>query len=303
MTLYAIDVGATKMDFGVFDDEGRLLEKQTHKTPLDSWNHFSSLIKGQMSELEGKYGKAESIGIGVAATVDPKTEKASSASIKSIAGRNLSNELEGILSCPVFVGVDAECFTRVEVLKGKARGKNYVFGIILGTGVGGCFFIDGQAMKGRDGITGEWAHGNNLHEKLKAYGLKDHLCGCGQTSCLDSYGAGKGLERIHHQLHGGELSTKSILNNWRDHEPQACESVEIFITLLVDQLTVNVNILNPEIMPVAGGLAKATDLISEIDKRVRKNCIANYGEPLIVPGEFIIDGCLRGAALLNPAAI
>ncbi|MBT5185561.1 MAG: ROK family protein, partial [Kordiimonadaceae bacterium] len=223
-------------------------------------------------------------------------------SIKSIAGRNLSKELESILSCPVYVGVDAACFTRVEVLKGKAQGKNYVFGLILGTGVGGSFFINGQVMKGRDGLAGEWGHGNNLHEKLKACGLKDHLCGCGQTSCLDSYGAGKGLERIHHQLHDVDINTKNILDAWRNSEAEACKSVEIFITLLVDQLTVNVNILNPEMMPVAGGLAKAADLIAEIDKRVRKNCIANYEEPLIVPGEFIIDGCLRGAALLIPAA-
>jgi N-acetylglucosamine kinase len=178
-----------------------------------------------------------------------------------------------------------------------------VFGVILGSGVGGGLVIDGRLHAGHGGISGEWGHGPIVDPG--AGGLTDRLprvvCGCGHEGCLDPVGSARGLERIHALLSGESLQSEAIVGRWEEGDAAAAETVAVFVENIARALCVITNTIGASIVPVGGGLAGAPGLIAEIDRRVRALVMADYAEPLVVPGRHAKDGGLVGAALAAEA--
>ncbi|MBC07091.1 ROK family protein [Thalassospira sp.] len=298
---YAFDIGGSHIEFGVFDADGAVALHRKVATPRDDRDAFVETLAGLAREADQQYDQCP-VGISLAGGVDPKTGAVISANIPAIHGWPLAAELSDVLSRTVLVENDADCFALAEATTGAAKNARTVFAIILGTGVGGGIVFDGQFVGGKSGIRGEWGHGNDVTGSLIHHGLSSVACGCGRTGCLDSWGGARGLERIYAQIHGAELGSHAITTAWQAGDDKAARVIDIYCDLVARELALMVNVLDPDCIPVGGGLASEVALIAEIDVRVRKQVLGRYDAPLVVPGAHARDGGLRGAALLHQMA-
>ncbi len=176
------------------------------------------------------------------------------ANVPAITGHRIAEELAERLGVPVTVGNDADCFALAEAMVGAGRGLPVVFGAIFGTGVGGGLVVNGRLVRGAHGVTGEWGHGPILADAVRARGIPLVACGCGQLGCLDVYGSARGMERIHHGLHGDELGSHAITEAWHAGDARAAATIDTFVELITGPLSMIVNTLGPSLIPAGGGL-------------------------------------------------
>lgn len=296
---YAFDIGGSKIEFGVFGDAGEVMLHSKMPTPKDDRDAFVAAIQDLVRDADTEFGERPDIGISFAGGLDPQTGAVISANVPAIKGWRLATELSSILNRNVRVENDADCFALAEALNGAGKNLRTVFAIILGTGVGGCIVVDGRFIGGNSGIRGEWGHGNDVTGTLIRNGLAPVQCGCGQTGCLDAWGGARGLEHIHSQISGKPITSFEITDAWRAGDAHATRAVEIYCELVARELALMVNVLDPDCVPVGGGMASETVIISMIDALVRDRVLGRYDAPLVVPGIFVGDGGLRGAAMLH----
>ncbi|MCK2167868.1 ROK family protein [Thalassospira xiamenensis] len=304
---YAFDIGGSKIEFGAFDASGDIRSQIKVPTPTQDREAFVAAIAGLIADADREFGEDADIGISFAGGLDPKTGAVISANIPAIKAWPFGPELSKILNRDVRVANDADCFALAEARGGAAKGARTVFAIILGTGVGGGIVVDGQFIGGRSGIRGEWGHGNDVSGALIRHGLAGVVCGCGRNGCLDAWGGARGLERIYAQIAGlgaglgtgQERPSYEITDGWQGGDAMATRAVEIFVDLIAGELALMVNVLDPDCVPVGGGLASESRLIAMIDEAVRARVLGRYDAPLVVPGQYSRDGGLRGAAMLH----
>jgi N-acetylglucosamine kinase len=213
----------------------------------------------------------------------------------------LQADLAHALKLPVFIANDADCFILAEAIQGAGSGYRNVFGIILGTGVGGALVIDGRLVTGAGGFAGEWGHGTALQTEIgnPPVHFPHFSCGCGQKGCVDSVGGAKGMERIHHTLHGEALSSVGIIDSWRTGDPKAIRTIGIWTDLVAPPLSVAINTVGAGIVPVGGGLSGAPDLIAMLDKAVRERILYKSTGPIVVPSRLGGNPAFIGAAILG----
>tara|TARA_R110000868_G_scaffold335406_1_gene596213 strand:+ start:51039 stop:51959 length:921 start_codon:yes stop_codon:yes gene_type:complete len=296
---YAFDIGGSKIEFGAFGAAGDIQSHIKVPTPADDRDAFVAVIAGVIGDADAEFGAASDIGISFAGGLDPQTGAVISANIPAIKGWPFAPELSKILNRRVRVANDADCFALAEARSGAAQDARTVFAIILGTGVGGGIVVDGQFIGGRSGIRGEWGHGNDVSGALIRHGLAAVRCGCGRTGCLDAWGGARGLERIYAQISGQGRPSYDITDGWQNGDAIATHAVEIFVDLIAGELALMVNVLDPDCVPVGGGLASEGRLITMIDDQVRDRVLGRYDAPLVMPGRYHRDGGLRGAAMLH----
>lgn len=184
---------------------------------------------------------------------------------------------------------------------GVAADSEVVFGIVLGSGIGGGLIVNRRIIVGRSGFSGEWGHGNQIEGDLERFRLTRRECGCGSGVCLDLFGAGLGLANIYEDYSGIGSNAQDIVERWERGEATATAAIDTYIRLVSRQLTVVANVLDPHLMPVGGGLSNAPRLIAALDTAVRAKSLGSHPEPLIVPGKYNRSGCLLGASLLGRA--
>lgn len=299
---YAFDIGGSKIEFGVFSDAGDILLHSKTPTPRDNRDAFVAVLSDAVSDADSEFGERPDIGISFAGGLDPQTGAIITANVPAIKGWKLGAELEAILGRKILVENDADCFALAEAISGAAKGVRTVFAIILGTGVGGGIVYDGQFPGGRSGIRGEWGHGNDVTGTLIRNGLAPVPCGCGLTGCLDAWGGARGLEHIHAQISGNRVTSFDITDAWRAGDVLAKRSIDIYSELVARELALMVNVLDPDCIPVGGGIASEGLLIAQIDALVRDRVLGRYDAPLVIPGAHARDGGLRGAAMLHQMA-
>ena len=198
---------------------------------------------------------------------------------------------------------DADCFALAEAAVGAGRGHRVVFGIILGTGVGGGVVVDGRLVEGAGGFAGEWGHGPILARQAgnPPIDIPWLACGCGQSGCVDTVGGARGMERLHHQLTGVTMKSRAIMDAWRAGEPQAVRTFDCYIELVAQPLALRVNVLGADIVPVGGGLGSETEMLAILDRAVRQRILRDTAEPLVVPGQCGDNPAFIGAALVGRA--
>ncbi|ULB11035.1 ROK family protein [Cereibacter azotoformans] len=239
---------------------------------------------------------SRTVAISIAGVIDPASGRLTSANLPAVNGRRLAGDLAAALGRPVWIGNDADCFVLTEARRGVARGHRNVFGIILGSGVGGGLVLDGALVAGAGGITGEWGHGPVLDQRPLGHDLPRLRCGCGQTGCLDTVGGARGIERLHLHLSGRGLDSREILSAWRAGEMAAAETVSVWLELVSGPLAVVLNVVGSSVVPVGGGLANDRDLVAALDRAVRQRLLRPTTEPVLRPAIHPEPG-LVGAAL------
>ncbi len=255
-------------------------------TPTTDFAAFAAAVAGFLR------GAEVGVALSIPGVVDPVSHCIRIANIPCLDGRDLTSDLVKALGLPALVLNDADAFAMAEARMGAGRGQACVFGIILGTGVGGGLVRDGQLVTGAGGYAGEWGHGPVIRDPAFA-------CGCGQVGCLDTIGGARGLERLHHHLTGETAPSVDILRRWHAGDGA---TVDLWLDLLSGPLAMVINVIGADIVPAGGGLANDARLIAALDIAVRSRILRQMGHPLVVPAQVSVDAGLVGAAAAGEAA-
>ena len=284
--ILCFDIGGSRIKAALAESGPEALRYLGAKpTPIHDFEAFLQVLQDFASghALKG-------VAISIAGIVDPETRKITAANIPCAMGQDVTARIEAALGLPVFLLNDADAFALAEARQGAGRGHRNIFGVILGTGVGGGLILGGQLVQGAGGFAGEWGHGP------VAPAPWDLPCGCGQKGCLDAVGAARGIERLHQGLHAEDQPSTAIVAAWEAGEARATRTVELWLDLMAGPLAMVVNVTGVSILPVGGGLASAPALIAALDQRLRASILRKTDRPLLVIAECQPEPGLIGAA-------
>lgn len=268
-------------------------------TPTQSYDDFVASLRAALRLASAPPTR---LAFSIAGVIDPDTGKATVANIPCLTGRRLQADLEADLGLPVDLANDADCFALAEAAVGAGQGHDVVFGIILGTGVGGGVVVRGELINAGGGFAGEWGHGPVAQRVLGTpeITLPGFACGCGLVGCLDAVCSARGMERLHSHLHpGAAADSLAIVAGWEAGEASASRTIAIWLELLAGPLAMVENMLGAGIMAVGGGLSNSAPLIAALDAAVRARILRRFDRPLIVPAQCAIEPGLVGAAILG----
>ena len=290
--LTCFDIGGSRIKPGAAPVPGKVEPGRAFDTPGDFAGFVAAL---RAAVVPGSRG----VSIAIAGVVDPASGVLKVANIPAVNGLALGRDLTAALGLPVWITNDADCFALAEAGTGAGVGHSNVFGIILGTGVGGGLVIDGKIVRGAGGYAGEWGHGPVLNRRLDALGLDipHFACGCGLAGCVDTVGGARGIEQLHRHLFRVGISSEHLLGDWLAGDPAAALTVQAWSELVSGPLAMVLNVVGASVVPVGGGLANVTELIDALDKAVRAKVLRHSGEALLVPARHRIEPGLIGAAL------
>jgi N-acetylglucosamine kinase len=295
--ILCFDIGGSRIKAGLVpagDSSGAVRPLGDAPTPTADFPGFLAALAGfaRGHALRG-------VAISIAGVVEPETGEIRVANIPCADGKPLAAEIAATLGLPVVVLNDADCFVLAEARFGAGRGHSSVFGIILGTGVGGGLVIGGQLVQGAGGFAGEWGHGPVLAPG--AHGLPPFACGCGMTGCLDAVGGARGIERLYRHVGGGDLPSTRILEAWAEGDAKASRVVALWGDILAGPLAMLLNVTGAGIVPVGGGLANVPALIAALDAKVRQGLLRQSDRPLLIPAQCQPEPGLIGAAVAAQA--
>jgi N-acetylglucosamine kinase len=286
--ILAFDIGGSRIRAATWD--GALVPLGEVATPAGDTSAFTQAIAGF-----AKGGAVCGIAISIAGVVDPATEVGIVANIPAIDGLALGPALRAATGVPVLVLNDADCFALAEAGQGAGRGKGTVFGVILGSGVGGGLVIGGKVITGAGGYAGEWGHGPVIRGEFA------FKCGCGQVGCIDTIGGARGVERLHRKRTAELLGSEAIIEGWMAGEAEPGETMALWRDMVSGPLAMVVNMTGADVVPVGGGLSRAPGLVSYLDEAVRVRILRRTTAPLLVPAVCGADAGLLGAALAGAA--
>ncbi len=295
--IICIDIGGSAIKAAIATSASDIKPLNRVPTPLHDRKAFDAAIGGILA----RHPRSRAVSISIAGVIDPADGRIKVANIPCIDGRPLGEELRQRFGLPVHIANDADCFALAEATLGAGRGASVVFGIILGTGVGGGLIVGGKIVNGAGGFAGEWGHGPIL--PLSAgdppRSVPQIKCGCGQTGCVDTLGGARGLERLHAHLHGEQLQSTGIIANWEAGEKKANQTMELYLDLVSRPLALVVNVVGANIVPAGGGLGNSSQLVARLDEAVRTKILQRRDAPLVVPAMCKVEPGLVGAAILG----
>ena len=253
-----IDLGGTKIEGIALDGDGTERARRRVASPIGNYDATIGAVAALVDDLEAEAGaSADGIGVGIPGAVSPATGLIKNANSTWIIGKPLGRDLEAVLGRPVRLANDANCFAVSEAVDGAGRGADVVFGVILGTGVGGGLVIGGKVITGPNAIAGEWGH-NPL-----PWPTDDErpgpACYCGMRGCIETFLSGPGLARDFRRAGGGELAAPAIAALAGDGtiagNALADAALERYEHRLARALASVINILDPDVIVLGGGLS------------------------------------------------
>ncbi len=259
---FGIDLGGTKIEGVVLDEQGKVIERRRIPTEREKgYDHILSGIARVVREMEEVTGlTAEQVGIGTPGTIDPPTGLMKNSNTVVLNGQPLGMDLERMIGKPLTFANDANCFAVAETLMGcvpeEAPDAKVVFGVILGTGTGGGVIVDRKIIAGAQGIGGEWGH-----TYLDQSG--GH-CYCGRVGCTEQILAGPALERYYLRMSGRSLSMREIVPRHRaGTDPAATRTIERFLHFFAKGIANIINVLDPDVVVLGGGLGNIEELYTD----------------------------------------
>jgi N-acetylglucosamine kinase len=296
--IVSFDIGGSAIKGGIARSETDIVPLARRPTPGDDFGRFVATLRALIEEADGD---PDCLSLSIAGVVDPDTQVLTCANIPCIHGRNLGADLERELGLPVLIANDADCFAMAEAMSGAGRGHRIVFGVILGTGVGGGLVADGRLVNAAGGFAGEWGHGPIIasHAGNPQVAVPAFSCACGQKGCVDTIGGARGLERLHRLIHQADLRSEEIIDLWVEGDMGAARTLDVYMDLVSPPLALSINITGATIVPVGGGLSNSEPLLARLDQEVRRRTLRKFDRPLVVPSQCRVEPGLIGAALLG----
>ncbi|MBV8650387.1 MAG: ROK family protein, partial [Alphaproteobacteria bacterium] len=240
-----VDLGGTKIEAAALDDDGRLLLRRRVPTPSGDYAATIAAIAGLVTALEAELGARGSVGIATPGALSPATGLIKNANSTCLNGQRLDQDLAALLDRPVRLANDANCFALSEAVDGAAAGAETVFGVILGTGVGGGVVVHGRILTGPNAIAGEWGH-NPLPWPVGDE-TPGPACYCGRAGCIETFLSGPGLAADHHRATGESAPAEAIVAAAAGGDEAAEATLARYEERLARALASVINLLDPEI--------------------------------------------------------
>jgi fructokinase len=267
-TLIGIDLGGTKIEVAALArDDGRILLRERVDTPREGYDAVLRAIAGLVQLAECQLGtQGLPLGLGIPGCLSPATGLVKGANSTALNGHALDRDLQALLVRPVRVENDANCLAVSEAVDGAAAGAPVVFAAILGTGVGAGIAIDGRAWTGANGIAGEWGH-NPAPRLPDDERVEAPRCWCGRGACNETLLSGPGWAAEHARHAGGALDARAIAALAAAGDAATAASLERYVDRLARALAQVVNLLDPSVIVLGGGLSNIEMLFDAVPRR------------------------------------
>jgi N-acetylglucosamine kinase len=298
-TWYGIDIGGTKIELVACDAALQVRHRQRVATPTDDYPAFVQAIGQLVDAADAALGtRAHAVGLGLPGVRDRDRGRQLSANVPALSGRTVGHDLQVRLERPLALGNDLQCFALSEAHGGAAAGYPSMFGVILGTGAGGGYCLNGQLVAGNNGIAGEWGHWSLPATLQLRHDLPLLDCGCGLRGCLERYVSGSGLAMIHARKGGSAMDASAVVGLAQGGDAIALQALAIHRDLLGYSFASLILALDPHVIVLGGGLSKLEQLYRDLPAAIAPYLFNGARVPPILPPAFGDAGGARGAALL-----
>ena len=288
-----IDLGGTKIEGIVLDDQGKELSRKRIDTQQEGgYQHILNRIHGLYGEMAKNIKNSpHTFGIGTPGAISPRTGLLKNSNTVCLNGQPLKADLEKLLGRAIEIQNDANCFAMAEALHGAGRGNSLVFGVIMGTGCGGGIVHKGQVIVGRQAIAGEWGHMSILPD--------GPLCYCGQRGCVETLISGAGAAARYAEKFGVKKPFREIENDFNAGEAKAVEFMQTFFRHFGRAMANLIDILDPDVIVLGGGVSKFDALYTHGVAEVAKVVFSDSLETPIVKHQLGDSAGVIGAALVG----
>ena len=296
--LWGIDLGGTKIECVVVDSQTlEIKERQRIPTMGDQGYetvlHQIEKLIDQVSVSSGL--KPKKIGIGTPGSINPDTRKLRNCNSVYLNGMTFQQDVQDLLGIPVSTSNDANCFVMSEyklgVVSEQYPDASVVFGVIMGTGVGGGLVVNGDIINGRNGIGGEWGH-NHLDDS-------GGMCYCGKMGCVEKVIAGPALEAYYKKLSGNSKKLKDIVSAYRDNiDDSAHKTMERLFYNFGKAISCIINVIDPDVIVIGGGVGNIDELYTEGVKAAEQFVFSDYIKTAFVKPKYGDSSGVLGAAFL-----
>ncbi len=291
-----IDLGGTKTELIALSAQGETLLRFRRPTPQKDYTATVQNIVAMIQHAEETLRQTGTVGIGIPGALSRVTGRVKNANSTWLIGEDLQGDLSRALGRQVTVENDANCFALSEAVDGAGVGAESVFGVIIGTGTGGGLVFQGRVIQGVNAIGGEWGH-NPLPWAVPEDALLP--CYCGQKGCIETFLSGPGMARHFKVQTGEQLSAQEIAAQALQEEPRAVAHMMRYCTWLAKGLASVINLFDPEVIVLGGGLSNVSLLYEQVPKLWGQWVFSDTVETRLSPPCFGDSSGVRGAAWLG----
>ncbi len=290
-----VDLGGTKIEIAALDRDGGMPIRHRIPTP-PGYDATLAGIASLVREVEAQIGTGASVGIGIPGVISPATGLVKNANSIALNGHTFDRDISAMLGREVRVANDANCFALSESVDGAGKGAHVVFGVIIGTGCGGGIVIDGKVLDGRNRIAGEWGHTPLPWPAPEE--VPGPLCWCGLHGCLETMLSGPGLAA---DCDGpGARDASGLPVRAAAGDARAAAALARHTDRMARGLAVIVNIVDPDVIVLGGGLSNMAHLTTDVPERIRRYIFTDIPNTPIVRNAHGDASGVRGAAWLWP---
>jgi fructokinase len=296
MLRIGVDLGGTKIEIAALDAAGEVRLRKRVSTPSGDYAATLAAIVALVADAERELGATGSVGVAIPGSPSLRTGRIRNANSTCLNGELLQRDLESRLAREVRLANDANCFALSEAVDGAGQGADVVFGVILGTGVGGGIVAGGRVLRGANAIGGEWGH-NPLPSPASA----DHplpLCYCGRRGCIETYLSGPGLAADHAAASGERLDAGDIARRAQAGDGACGATLGRYEARLARSLAGVINVVDPDVIVLGGGLSNIRSLYSRVPLLWGEFVFSDDVRTRLVPALHGDSSGVRGAAWL-----
>jgi fructokinase len=291
-----IDLGGSKIEAIALGRDGSVRWRQRVATPARDYAGTIDAIARLVESAERECGARATIGVATPGALSLATGLVKNANSTCLNGNPLKDDLEARLGREVRIANDANCFALSEAIDGAAQGARVVFGVILGTGVGGGIVVDGRVLGGANAIAGEWGH--NALPSPSGTEAPGPRCYCGRNGCVETWLSGPGFAADHARASGERLAAEAIAQRAASGDA-ACEaSLARYEDRLARSLGEIINILDPDVIVLGGGLSNIARLYANVQRLWTRSVFSDDVRTRLVPPRHGDASGVRGAAWL-----
>ncbi|MFT4887142.1 MAG: putative NBD/HSP70 family sugar kinase [Pseudohongiellaceae bacterium] len=294
-----VDLGGTKIEGIILTNEGEISQKIRVATPGTSYKGTLTAVCQVITQLQDQLPCPVKVGIGAPGTLSKPSGLMKNCNSICLNGEALKKDIESTLGYEIRLENDANCFALSEAHYGAAKKSKSMFGVIIGTGTGGGIVINDQLLTGPNSIAGEWGH-NSLPSSARELIAEDRLCYCGRRNCIETVLSGRGLKQSHLETTGLEIEANKIAELTMAQDPAASETLKVYSKQLARCLATIVNVIDPEMIVLGGGLSNIKSLYDSVPKDMADYVFTDDLQTLIAPPKFGDASGARGAACLWP---
>jgi len=295
---FGIDLGGTKIEIIALDRAGQEVLRRRRPTPRGSYAAIVAAIAGLVGEAESALGARGSVGVGIPGTISPATGLVKNANSTELIGNALDRDIGAAIGRGVRLANDADCFALSEAVDGAGAGARSVFGVILGTGVGGGLVFEGRLIGGPNSIAGEWGH--NPLPWPRDDERPGPRCYCGKTGCIETFVSGPAFARDHADHGGGVRTGPEIVAAADAGDAAASASLARYAERLARGLATVINIFDPAVIVLGGGMSQVEALYRLVPEAWTSWVLSDRVETRLVPPVHGDSSGVRGAAALWP---